>query len=208
MTYTISITIDSAGLSTINAAGQSVALISNIIAQAALIRGTTLPITWLVFKPLSKNVVTWNGDCLLYATATPLQFGATIQISGQTNNPIQLGWLYTFAQGQFTGASGLGDTYNLDNQMPTPPFSFGLAQQATVNSVQAFAPLNALPVLNNETANFLPTGEIWLFLTSIEECGTVMEAVPDNALSISLTRQQPAVNVGFNDSTNTFYLNS
>lgn len=55
MTYTISITIDSAGLSTINAAGQSVALISNIIAQAALIRGTTLPITWLVFKPLSRT---------------------------------------------------------------------------------------------------------------------------------------------------------
>ncbi|AGA27234.1 hypothetical protein [Singulisphaera acidiphila] len=206
MQYQINISIDQGGLTQIYNANQYVTLVKSV--QSNPVSSGNLPVAWIAFQPLEVNEITWIENYFLYATTTVLQSGATISMTSQTNDAIQAGWLYTFAQGQFTGASGTGSTFNLSNQMPNLPFSFGLAQQATVNSVKTFAPLNAVPVLYNEQASFTPQEQVSIFLSSYSNNGSVISQVASTALTVMLSSQNPTVNVGFNDSNNTFFQNS
>ncbi len=204
MQYQISIAIDDAGLQKIYAAGQSVTLVKSVVANP--LSSGNLPVAWLAFQPLESNQITWVENYYMYATTTVLQSGATIQMTSQTQAPVQEGWMYTFEQGQFSGSSGTGDTFNVDNQMSNGFFNFGLAQQATVNNVSTLAPLNAQPVLYNESASFTPIETISIFLSSYSNNGVVISQVASNALVVQLTSQSPTASVGFNDATNTFYL--
>ena len=204
MQYQINIAIDDAGLQKIYAAAQSVTLVKSIVANPVV--SGNLPVVWLAFQPLEENQITWIENYNLYATTTVLLSGTTIMMTSQTQAPVQPGWLYTFEQGQFSGASGTGSTFNLANQMASGSFNFGLAQQATVNNVSTLAPLNAQPVLYNEQASFTPIETISIFLSSYSNNGVVISQVASNALTVQLTSQSPIASVGFNDATNTFYL--
>jgi hypothetical protein len=207
MQYQINIDIDDAGLQKIYQAGQKVTLVKSVISNP--VESGNLPIAWLAFQPLESNNVSWIENYYMYASTTVLQSGATIQMTSQTGAPVQTGWLYTFASGMFTGAQGGGaDTFNLSNQMSNYNYGFGLAQYATVNNTQTFAPLNAMPVLYNEDATFTPIETVSIFLSSYDNNGVVISQVASNALTVQLTSQNPVANVGFNDSNNTFYLES
>jgi len=200
MQYQINISIDDAGLQSIYAANQYVTLVKSIVSNPL----PNLPIAWLAFQPLEGNQVVWIENYYLYATTSVLQSGATITMTSQTGSAAQLGWIYTFQQGIFTGAQGSGSTFNVSDEMQGS-FSFGLAQAATVNNVSTIAPLNAVPVLYNEQASFTPQETISVFLSSYSNNGTVISQVASNALVVTLSSQSPTANLGFNDSTNTFY---
>lgn len=204
MNYQINISIDNQGLQTIYNNGLYVTLVKSVVSQP--VAQGNLPIAWVAFQPLQQNQVSWQEQFTMYATTTVLQAGATIVMTSQTNTPVQTGWTYTFEQGQFNGVSGGSQsTFNLANQQ-NGNFNFGLAQQAIVNNVQVTAPLNAIPVPYNMSATFTPLETISLFLASYSNNGSVISQVASNALVITLSSQNPVAQVGFNDATNTFYL--
>jgi hypothetical protein len=205
MQYQLNIAIDSAGLEHIYNAGQSVTLVKSVVSNP--LAGGNLPIAWVSFLPFQANSVSWIENYNLYATTTVLTAGATIVQTSVTGAPVLTGWTYTFAQGQFTGSQGgASGTYNTTNQQPNSMFNFGLSQQAMVNNVPVNAPLNAIPVLYNESASFTPQENVSLFLSNVSNNGVVLSQVASGALAVTLTSQSPTANIGFNDSTNRFYL--
>lgn len=204
MQYQLNISIDNSALNAIYNAGQAVTLVKSVVADP-LVSGN-LPVAWLEFQPLQENSITWIENYDIYATTSILQSGATIKMTSVTTTPVQPGWIYTFENAQFNGSAGGGSgTFNLENDMQGS-FNFGLAQQATVNNVTTFAPLNAMPVLFNEQASFTPEETVSIFLSSYVNNGVVISQVASNALVVTLTSQTPTANIGFNDASNTFYL--
>ncbi|WP_394822971.1 hypothetical protein [Pendulispora albinea] len=204
MQYQLNIDISSKGLSNIYDSGQTVTLVKSVVTDP--LSGGNLPVAWLAFQPLQSNQVTWMVTYYMYATTTVIQSGATIKMTSKTDTPVQAGWTYPFAQGQFGSVSGTGSTYNVENQSAQGKYQFGLAQQALVNNVQTIAPLNAVPVLYNESATFTPKENISIFLSGATDNGSVISQVSSKALAVTLTSQNPVANIGFNDTTNTFYL--
>ena len=203
MQYQLNISIDAEGLQMIYASGQSVTVVKIVVSNP--LSGGMLPVAWTAFQPLEENSVTWSENYYIYATTTPIMAGATIVQTSMTPAPVQTGWTYTFINGQFTGAQGgMSDAFNMINQQGNM-FNFGLSQQAVINNVPTMAPLNAIPVLNNQLASFTPVQTISVFLSTSYNGGTVLSQVPYNALTFSFSSQM-AANIGFNDSTNTFYL--
>ncbi|AOJ71383.1 MULTISPECIES: hypothetical protein [Burkholderia] len=204
MNYQINISISNTGLNTIYQNGLHVTLVKSVISDP--LQQGNLPIAWVTFQPLQLNQISWQEQYTMYATTTVLQAGATIMMTSQTGAPIQTGWTYTFERAQFTGADGGSpSTFNLLNSQ-AGNFSFGLAQQAVVNNVPVAAPLNAVPVAYNMRASFTPIENLSLFLASYSNNGSVISQVASNALPITLSTQNPAAQVGFNERTNTFYL--
>lgn len=204
MQYQLNIAIDSTGLNQIYAASQAVTLVKSVVSNP-LATGN-LPIAWVSFQPFLQNAVSWVENYNIYATTTTLSAGATIVQTSVTGAPALTGWTYTFEEGQFTGAQGgPAGTYNMTNEQQGM-FNFGLSQQAMVNNVPVMAPLNAIPVLNNESASFTPQENVSVFLSNVVNNGVVLSQVASNALAVTLTSQSPTANIGFSDSTNTFYL--
>lgn len=204
MQYQLNISIDSNGLNQIYAANQAVTIVKSVVANP--LAAGNLPIAWIAFQPFLQNSVSWIENYNIYATTTQLMAGATIVQTSITGAPVQTGWTYTFAQGQFTGATGgAAGTYTVTNEQGGM-FNFGLSQQATVNNVVINAPLNAIPILNNESASFTPEENVSIFLSNTVNNGVVLSQVASNALTVTLTSQNATVNIGFTDSTNTFYL--
>lgn len=218
MTFSLTITLDQTAVSNINAAGQAITLAQSVtaIAESAAdgisSRDSTAAtaIAWLAFSPFEKNTVSWGGDLGLYATTTPLDPGSVLAINSHTaeQNPIQLGFVYTFANNVFTSAAGTGDAYVVDNQesQQQGAFSFGLLSTATVNSSPSTGPLDALPMLSNQDGFFYPPTAVYIFLSSASQNGTVLPVIPSGALELDLTSGSLDAEVCFNDTTNEFFV--
>ncbi len=206
MQYQLNIAIDNAGLTNIYNAGQAITIVKSVVSNPT--SQGNLPIAWVSFQPLEENTVTWIENYNIYGTTTQLNAGATIVQTSVTGAPVQTGWIYTFAQGQFTGAQGGSTTtYNMNNQQGGM-YNFGLSQQAIVNNVTVMAPLSAIPVLTNEGATFTPEETVSVFLSNSVNNGVVLSQVASNALVVQLSSQNATANIGFNDSNNTFYLSA
>ncbi len=212
ITYELDISIDDQGLDSIYWAKQAVTIVKDVTAfvMTAESPRTTptqeyLPVAWLEFQPFENNTVTWTETYQIYASHTVLEAGTAIQ--QLSNTQVQLGRMYTFKNNTFESTpSDQLTTYNLKNAQGSP-FDFGLSQQAVVNGSQsAFAPLNAIPVLNNQQATFSPIETVYIFLSTYCGDGVVISCVPDQALAVTPTPQAPAAKIAFNDTTNTFYL--
>jgi len=205
MQYQINISIDNAGLTAIYKAHQSVTLVKSVVSNP--LNQGNLPIAWLTFQPFQQNSVIWQQEYNLYATTTALKAGATIKMTSITDPPAELGWIYTFSNAVFSGQQATGSTFNVTNQASTPAnLNFGLAQVANVNGVPVNAPLNSVPILFNEAGSFTPVEQVSIFLSSYSNNGVVISQVAGDALTVTLSSQNSTANVGFDDSTNTFYL--
>lgn len=201
-TYGLNINIDSAGLTNIYNAGQSVTLVKSVGSTTS----SSSTVAWVSFQPYLGNVVSWTQNYLVYGTLLALQSGAQIVMTSATQNPVQAGFTYTFKQGQFSGASGgAAGSFNVNNQQGNG-INFGLAQTASVNGTNVLAPLNAVPVNMNQTASFTPIETVSIFLSSYSNNGVVISSVAGNALSVQLTSASPVATIGFNNTNNTFYL--
>jgi hypothetical protein len=200
--YQLNINIDQTGLTQIYQSGQTVAIAQTV--QSGL--GSGSPLAWISFQPFQTNQVTWAPNYYLYASTTQLQPGATVMLMSMTPSPAQFGSTYTFQNGVFTGAAGGPNALNVANLQSGMALAFGVAQHATVNGSNVLAPTNAVTMLYNQTASFTPTGQVFIFLSSISNNGVVLSQIPSSALAVTLTSQNPAANIGFNDATNTFFL--
>lgn len=202
------IQIDSAGLSAISAANQSVTLSRQVNQAVDVTAGGSLTVAWQVFAPLETNTVSWTNQYYCFATATPLSMNAVITMNSQLQSAMVAGFVYQFAQGQFAMLQPPqgGSDYIVSNGTQQPAFAFGLAQAATVNDVAvAAAPFCVVPVLYNQAAYFIPSGTIGIFLSSASVAGTLLPP-PSNPCVVSATGavgSEPTI--GFDDQTNTFY---
>ncbi len=164
-------------------------------------------VAWQVFQPIENNTVSWIESYSLYATTVPLNNGNVLTLDAVTAAPAIPGFIYTFSGGPLQGAPGKDGMFNLSNEMGSGSYSFGLAQSATVNNQPTpLAPLNATPMLFNQTAQFTPPTTVAIFLSTCTSNGTVIPGISANALVIPLSSASSTVNVGFNDDANTFFL--
>lgn len=202
------IQIDSAGLTKIANAGQVVTLTHHVDQTVEAIAPSRLTVAWQAFAPLQTNTVNWSDQYYCFMTTTPLIMNNVIMINAEYPSPVQTGFVYQFAQGQFTMVQQSQGTncYVISNAAQQGSYAFGLAQSATVNSVLTLAPCCVAPVLYNEEAYFCPSGEIGVFLSSASAAGALLPP-PSNALNVlvnSGSGNGPII--GFNDQTNSFYL--
>jgi hypothetical protein len=207
MQYEIDINIDDAGLQAIQSSGQAVTIVKSVVTNA--VASGNLPVAWLQFQPMESNTVTWQENYYAYATTTNLQAGAKIIRTSHTAGNVQLGWTYTLnPAGVFVGAAGGGATTFTASNQHGDQLGFGLAQSANVNGVPVLAPLNVVTMLNNELATFTPIETISVYLSAYVDNGVVISQIAGDALEITLTSQSPSATLGFNDSSNSFYLAS
>lgn len=199
--YQLNFTIDAAGVSQINQSGQLVTIVKSV--SPAGTGGTT--VAWLAFAPLEQDIVTWDESYFIYATTTEIESGATITMTSVTADAVVFDQVYTLESGAFSGApGGTSDTYVAQNSNGGT-LSFGLSQQANVNGTTVTAPINAIPVLNNETVSFTPEVTVTIFLSNVTNNGVVISDVYSTPLTVTLTSTAPAANIGFIDENNTFY---
>lgn len=109
------IQIDSAGLSAIYAANQSVTLARQVqcfvqtwgTAQAQ-VASAPPAVAWQAFQPLASNTLDWADQYDCFATTTPLNYGAVLTLNALSAAPMQLGLAEVFSAGQFTQRSQSG----------------------------------------------------------------------------------------------------
>lgn len=201
------IQIDNQGLTNIYNAGQVVTLMrrvdqavdSDVIAAAPAV-------AWQAFAPFQSNTVTWMDDFYCFATTTPLVMNAVIAMNAKSDAPMDIGYVYVFAQGQLVKKQQAGSprSYVVSNATPSGSFSFGMAQAAVVNDVSTLAPICVVPVLYNESAYFNPTAVIATFLSNAKAAGAILPA-PSNACDVVVKPGSSGPTLGFNDQTNLFF---
>jgi hypothetical protein len=205
--FELSIAIDPAGLAQINSAYQYVTITRAVNAfaasAAALNNASALPysVAWLAFTPYQNNVVTWTDACNLYASTTTGTVNTVITVNSATTAALA-GQSWTFQNGQFVlPVAGSGSAYSVTNAAANG-LSFGLLAAAVVNGTSINAPMNLQPALLNETAQFTPSETVSIFLSSVSAAGTVIP----NVSGLTVTLSAGTTNIGFNDSTNQFFL--
>jgi hypothetical protein len=212
MSYSLTIKISQSSLQNIYNANQTVSIckvITSFVSSADVTAnaksGTTPTVVWLAFTPLENNTVNWDDTYSAYVTGTAIVTGNTIFIN--STKSATLGFLYTFSGGAFTAAPYTAgqDTFNIANQQSN--FNFGLAQKATINGTSLpSTPLNCIPVLYNQQAMFTPSEAVYIFLSTCSAGGTFIPILPSTALTVPLTSKKPSVTIGFDDTTNSFYI--
>jgi len=208
-TYQLTINLDQAAVQEITEAGQAITLAQDVTSfvESGDTREavTSKPsVAWLAFSPFENNTVQWNDEVNLYASTGSLTVGSVLTVNSQTTDPVQLGDLYPFQGGLFgTASTGVTGSYGAANQEQGTAYLFGLLAAATVNDTATSGPLDAADVLYDENGYFYPATNVYVFLSSASENGTVLPEIPGNALQIAITPGLDAA-VCFDDSTNSF----
>ncbi|AOJ73140.1 MULTISPECIES: hypothetical protein [Burkholderia] len=209
---TIYIAIDSAGVAKIRDARLAVTLTRRVdtyvSSTLANMRGASVSasVIWQAFSPYEHNSVVIDDAIFLYMTATTLTAGNVLEINATTNGPARIETLYSFRNGQIdNGNAGIGPAgaYSIRNLQIGASGAFGLAQRATVNGATAISTMNATAVITNTQAAFYLLDWADLFLSSGVN-GMIAPFTPTNSLAVPLSGG--AVNVGFDNTSNTFYL--
>ena len=216
MPYTLTINIDSQGLTQIANASEYVTIVQYVTqyaqsmsaanVKAVTMASTQLSVAWLSFSPFNNNTVVWTNSYAIFATNGAPSIGTPVTMSSQTPVAAQLGWTYTLQNGTFTAASGNGSGYIVSNQQSSSSGSgiyFGLAAQATVNNTpQSWQPMNAFFVPYNQSGWFLPAQQISIFVSTCSTNGTAIPAL-GGGTTIDFSSASTAT-VQFNDTTNAF----
>ncbi len=203
--YSLIIDFDSQSAEKINRSDQQVTIVKKVVTNPE--KNMARDLVWVTFKPLEHNVVDWVEDYYLFATTKELIDGATVTQQSNTPNPVQDTELYDFANGVFKVnflekmERGWFGVHNLQGE---DQFSFGVSQATTVNGVTQYAPLNAVPILNNEIVKFQVTEQLSIFLSGYRDNGTVVSSITSQALNTCLSTAQPSKQISFRGSDNTF----
>jgi len=154
---------------------------------------SNVDVAWITFSPFEINDVSWSEEYGLYASCSDVTGQAVIQKSSYVANASEQ-QLYLFTNGTFNLAStdlSLGEnTYEVKNGMPTTTkmLTFGLAQDVTANGINyAGKPINAVPVMYNESATFTPHERIKIFMQSNLDDGMVISRIKSDSLSLDFT---------------------
>jgi hypothetical protein len=200
--YRLVIRIDQEGLQQIYAADMAVAIVKTVFVKPA--PAAPLPVAWIILRPLQQNEVTWTDDYGVYATKAAIAVGTTITAIADCS--AQSGWTYSYAADAFTGsAAGPQGTITVSNEQTEELVSFGVSQRTDVNGSTALLPLNVTPVPAGRPFGFAPQEIVSIFPTRMLNSGVVLPEVPPNAPIVALTRENPSVNIGFDNATWAFY---
>ena len=206
------IQIDGSGLRKIAAADQRVTLTRSVTGAVDVLKANaaSLIVAWQAFVPMQENTINWGNQYFCFATSTTLVMNAVITMNSQSNAPMQAGFVYQFAQGQFAMQQPPQDEnrYIVTNATQNS-LAFGLAQSVTVNGQPPMlAPLCVVPVGYNQSAYFNPSATIGIFLSNAAAAGTLLPP-PRDACLVSAPKgggSEPVI--GFDDQTNAFYQKS
>jgi hypothetical protein len=207
-TYTLTIQMDSTGVSDIQTSKQYVTLAKAVSND----NGPSLPVVWLAITPGETNVVTWTEEYSVYASTTNYQDGA--QISTSSTLPAVGGTTYNFENGVFSVASTSGiesNQYGVNNQDSAMQIEgvsqivSGLYQGSVLNGESSSSPLNAALLPYNENATFTPVEMITVFLSGFSDNGFVLTEISGNPLVVDFTHSTEQT-VYFSDSSNQFFL--
>lgn len=198
-TFNLDIQFDNAGLTTLQKAGQQVAIVKSVGPSSS-------PIVWVSFFPETDNNVQWTENYYVYGSNQQLKAGATILTTSHFQ--AVAGDRYPFSGGQFqpgsaTLANNQYGVYNGDSNFPL--LTAGLAQVAggSGGTAGAISPLNATVVPFNEPGIYTPIEEVQVFALAAANNGLVISTVASNALTVDLT-QVTSQTIHYNSSNNTF----
>lgn len=199
-TFNLEIQFDSAGLTTLQEAGQQVAIVKNVSPN------TSNQVIWVSFAPELDNTVTWTETYYVYGSNTQIQAGATIHTLSTFQGTD--GDTYPFSGGQFhPGTNDLGQNQygvkNADSNFQL--LTAGLAQAAggTGGTGGNLSPLNATVVPFNDQGIYQPIEKVAVFAFASANNGLVISSVSSNALTVDLTTE-PSQTIHYNSSNNTF----
>jgi hypothetical protein len=173
-TRELSIQFDSAGLASLAAAHQQVAVIKPV-------SGADYLVAWQVFAPLQASTVSWPDSCCVYASTTSLSAGNQLQVVATA--AAAGGNTYPFAEGQFgPGVAGLAPTeIGISNQDPdltigaVAMLTGGLQQPATVNGTPHTNPVTAEAVLYRQRAVATITDRLLVLTAGGLSAGTLVD---------------------------------
>jgi len=179
MNYELRISISSQDLNQIVGGGLSVGI-------AKSVGGSQGPaVAWIAFRPLSSNSVTFEDRYSVYATFSPPQPGAVIQVMSEEQG--QLGGVYTFRNNFFqSGSGGPGNALTIQNEQQGN-LGFGLSQRATVNGAPSGGPTNVDSLPTGQRGSFEPKNTLQVFLAQQVRNGTILSQVPFNALRVNVS---------------------
>lgn len=177
--YTLVVSIPQAELAPLESAGCVV-----VVAKAA---GSAAPnVAWLVASAKIRTTIAWEERYGLYASETPLRCGAVIDVACGVYPAVDR-QIYPFAAGAF-GASAYGARvphghYDVRNDDPTA-MTFGLLQGAWIDSRAVRAPLNAVVVPADFTADFTAAPRIYVWMQRAVAAHSILPNVPATATTI------------------------
>lgn len=147
-------------------------------------------VTWFTFKPAQNSFISWKNEYSVYMSSVALREGAVIQPNAIKE--AEAGWqIYNYEKtGVFQGEDLKGGDklkYYIKN-VSEGPGTFGLAQAYVLNGTeQPKAPVNAVTLFNNETADFITREKIKIFLSSDPQDGKVLRSVMSEPAEFDFT---------------------
>jgi len=201
-TYQLSIQIDSEGLNILNEAGQFVTMVKSVSPGTLVV--------WVSFRPLGANIVTWSETYSVYASTSPILYGA--QIMAQSTQPAVGGYTYTLSGGQFDNGEPrlLPTMVGVMNDDPdfrvdgVQLITSGIYQEAIVNGALTVSPLNAVGIPYRELTTFMPTEKVQVFASDFGNNGLVISSVTWPTLLVDLTQGPQTIH--YNAATNQFVM--
>jgi hypothetical protein len=211
--YTINIAINQQALTQIWQAGQAVNLVRTVhdfagnAAARKRAETSAMAVVWQAFQPFQTNAITWTETFHGFASTTALQIDSSLALSAQTGSALQPGMTSVYKGGHFApGGAAADDALALQNASSANNLAFGLAQSATINARSSgLAPLCAVAVLAGESAQFFPQNTLLIFISSCRQRGTLIP-MPADGLILSLNGAGRNWNLGFNESSNQFFI--
>lgn len=164
--YILEVIFNRADLKLINQASQKVVLIKEV-------DGGGNKVAWVTFEPFQINKITWGSNYFLYAS--PSQAVEGWQIVGWTMQEAQAQSEYIFNDDRTFSAPEPNSKlkpyqYIVFNNVSfdrEKMLSFGIAQTCTINSKRTLPqPLNATLVLAKNSAKFISTNKVLIFLAA------------------------------------------
>lgn len=205
--YKLNLRVSKEDLELINDAGKRVVLVKEN-GEGSFSSGSEFidDVAWVTFQLWGDNKVTWENKYSVYVSETQKQSGAVIdKASWEEAEPKTK--MYLFNDGYFMGEQFSGEShptaYYVKNNYYKPE-TFGLAQSVKVGEKLYEAnPINAMTVLNNEQAYFIPIEKIKVFLAARAENGKVISVAQSQALLLDFT-EKSEITITYDRSTSKF----
>jgi hypothetical protein len=171
--FTLTINFTSAGITTLDNASMSVAML-----QAA--PDSNYQIVALLAKPQQNMQITWQDSTSVYTSNYPIKPYTTLQINNSRSATTGKSYSYDGSQISYEGQGSQGSV-QLSNRDASTTITAGLANKFTLNSVaQALAILTAEPLLYNGLGTFPISSSF--YLTALLSCPNVGYVIPAGAI--------------------------
>jgi len=199
--YTLRVLIDPLGVAKLVDANQNVVISKQVKAA------NSSPVIWITEPPMENMLFTWSEIYGMYSSSTPVQAGKVIMVNASLPS-VAPGYTYNYKpNGTFdptgipngTNMIALVNFYNKSN-----PTTFGLTEQ--YGGSGPILPINAFPMVSNETASITPLAAINIGILSYNLTTSTVLASNWKSTQVVFTPSNPVQTVYFNDQTMSFDL--